>query len=122
MTSFYLPSKRLVSIESVSISSIYANVLEGTPDAISQHYRAHFAENLQRGYGARLVIVEPPEGRLPAYRVVVNLVSDPVVRDDFLSSVVLCWFQRSLAENLVEAIERIAADLDWEKISTGWGG
>jgi len=114
---FKLDSGRSVSIESVSIRSIYENYLEGDPDYISAEIWRRTPGQLEEEFGAGVTILKPLVERLPNYRFVVVLRSRPLpstIPEDY-SYMTICWFQTGLNGSLVEMVQEAVRALQWEK-------
>ncbi len=70
------------------------------------------------GSGIGFVLLEPDEGRLPAYQVFVDLLSVVPVQNGNFSRLVCCWFEDTAPEKLVECIAMKIQNVDWNKRAT----
>ena len=119
---FTLDSGRVVSIETISIRNTYESLLEGNPLHIREIIWQRTVDHLRRDFGEDVLILKPSEPKLPDYRFVAVMHSDPLPapypRD--YSYVKLCWFQDGVNGNLVEFVWQAAKGLDWEKHAKNW--
>ena len=119
---FTLDSGRVVSIETISIRNTYENILEADPRHINEFIWKRTLDQLRREFGEHVLILKPFEPRLPAYRFVAVMHSEPLSDrgpTDY-SYVTLSWFQDGLNGNLVDLVRQAAKGLDWEKHAKNW--
>lgn len=119
---FELDSGRVVSIETISIRNTYESLLEADPRHLNEFIWKRTVDQLRREFGEHVLILKPFEPRLPAYRFVAVMHSDPLPDRGPMdySYVKLCWFQDGLNGNLVELVRQAAKGLDWEKHAKNW--
>jgi hypothetical protein len=115
--SFKLYSGRLVRIEWISIKNTYSGVLEGNRDFISAHIWKETPARLEREFGPRVLILKPITPRLPSYRYVVELRSDPFSEKPSQdgSYLIICWFQDGISKNLIEDILVRTKGFHWDE-------
>ena len=112
-------SGRTVYVEEIRITSSTLGYIAGSKDAIHDVIK-HHAERVREqfpGHGAFL-IKPTPEGALPAFIVIVALVSQPVCDPaaDF-SSLVFSWLSDDLGSSLPELIGREIQGIPWDKLA-----
>ncbi len=119
---FELDSGRLVSIETISIRNTYESLLEADPRHLNEFIWKRTLDQLRREFGEHVLILKPLEPRLPDYRFVAVMHSDPLpapIAEDY-SYVKLSWFLDSLNGNVVELVRQAAKGLDWGKHAKNW--
>jgi hypothetical protein len=116
----HLDCGRDVFVEEIRIASSTLGYIAGSKDAIRDDVIKHHAERVREqfpGHGAYLI--KPiPEGALPAFIIIVALVSQPVCdpAGDF-SSLVFSWLSDDLDSSLPELIGREIQGIPWDKIA-----
>ena len=117
---YRLDCGRTVYIEEIRITASTIGYLAGSKDAIRADVIKRHAERVREqfpGHGAFL-IKPTPEGALPAFIIIVALVSQPVCDPaaDF-SSLVFSWLSDDLGSSLPELIGREIRDIPWDQIA-----
>ncbi len=116
----HLDSGRTVYVEEIRITSSTLGYIAGSKDAIRDDVIKRHPERVREqfpGHGAFL-IKPTPEGALPAFIIIVALVSQPVCDPaaDF-SSLVFSWLSDDLGSSLPELIGREIRDIPWDQIA-----
>src|ERR1035437_661436 len=117
---YRLDCGRDVQVQEIRITSSTLGYIAGSKDAIRDDVIKHHAERVREqfpGHGAFLI--KPiPLGALPAFIVIVALVSQPVCDPaaDF-SSLVFSWLSDDLDSSLPELIGREIRDIPWDQIA-----
>ena len=117
---YRLDSGRTVYIEEIRITASTIGYLAGSTDAIRAEVIKRHPERVREqfpGHGAFL-IKPTPEGALPAFIIIVALVSQPVCDPaaDF-SSLVFSWLSDDLDSSLPELIGREIQGIPWDKLA-----
>jgi hypothetical protein len=117
---YRLDCGRDVLVEEIRITPSTLGYLAGSTDAIRAEVIERHPERVREqfpGHGAFLV--KPiPEGALPAFIIIVALVSQPVCDPaaDF-SSLVFSWLSDDLDSSLPELIGREIQGIPWDKLA-----
>lgn len=115
---FPLKSGRKVSVQQFLVRSSSLGVLEGNPVFIRQHALKTASKEAERIFGPScgFLLIEPPEGALPAYQVYVELLSyTPVRPGSDCSGLVVSWFDSSVPKDPEAHLSVRLQDIDWEK-------
>jgi hypothetical protein len=115
---FPLKSGRKVSVQQFLVRSSSRGILEGSPVFIRQHTLKTASKEAERIFGPDygFLLMEPPEGALPAYQVYVELLSyTPVRSGSDCSGLVVSWFEPSVPKDPEALISVRLQDIDWEK-------
>jgi hypothetical protein len=116
----YLPLKsgRKVSVQQFLVRSSSLGVLEGSAAFIRQHALKSASKEVERlfGPGCGFLLVEPPEGALPAYQIYVELLSYTPERPGAdCSSLIISWFESSVPKDPEAHILARIQDVVWEE-------
>jgi hypothetical protein len=116
----HLDCGRDVFVEEIRITASTIGYLAGSTDAIRAEVIKRHPERVREqfpGHGAFL-IKPTPEGALPAFIIIVALVSQPVCDPaaDF-SSLVFSWLSDDLDSSLPELIGREIQGIPWDKLA-----
>ena len=117
---YRLDSGRTVYVEEIRITPSALGCLAGSKDAIRAEVIERHPKRVRDqfpGHGAFL-IKPTPEGALPAFIIIVALVSQPVCDPaaDF-SSLVFSWLSDDLGSSLPELIGREIQGIPWDKLA-----
>src|ERR1019366_1332739 len=117
---YRLDSGRTVYVEEIRITPSALGCLAGSKDAIRAEVIERHPKRVRDqfpGHGAFL-IKPTPEGALPAFIIIVALVSQPVSDPaaDF-SSLVFSWLSDDLDSSLPELIGREIRDIPWDMLA-----
>ena len=117
---YRLDCGRDVLVEEIRITSSTLGYIAGSKDAIRDDVIKRHPERVREqfpGHGAFL-IKPTPEGALPAFIIIVALVSQPVCDPaaDF-SSLVFSWLSDDLGSSLPELIGREIQGIPWDKLA-----
>lgn len=114
-----LASGREVSLERLLIEDIYTGVTAGSPEELRQiliDIPLERVQTLDDG-DVPFFMIEPPEGEMPRFAVIVELNSDKPVRDgddDDCSDLNVCWFVAEFPRDIVAHVSAMVRDVDWD--------
>ena len=114
-----LASGRTVSLERLIIEDIYTGVTAGSPEELRQILIDIPLERVQAldDEEAPFYMIDPPEGNMPRFAVVVELNSDRPVRDGDdgdCSDLNVCWFVDEFPTDILAHVSEMIKDLDWD--------
>ena len=115
---FSLKSGRKVSLQQILMRSSTLGVLEGNPTFIRQHKLKNARKEAEGifGAGCGFLLLEPPEGPLPAYQIYVELLSYTPVRPGAdCSGLICCWFEDAIPKDPEAYVISRTQDVIWEK-------
>lgn len=125
MAGYRLPNGREVTLSLFKMVGAYSGVLEGSLEVVSQAIR-----NSLPGRAASmlpparpLAIVRPPNGELPKWFCVAELISRKGVHHndpDYNSRLYACWFVADTARSIDAMIESTLPHLDWERLASDY--
>jgi hypothetical protein len=114
-----LATGRTLSLERLIIEDIYTGVTAGSPEELRQILIDIPLERVQAldDEDAPFYMIEPPEGNMPRFAVIVELNSDKPVRDGDdgdCSDLNVCWFTDEFPTDIVAHTSEMIKDLDWD--------
>jgi hypothetical protein len=114
-----LATGRTLSLERLIIEDIYTGVTAGSPEELRQILIDIPQERVEAldDEDAPFYMIEPPEGDMPRFAVIVELNSDKPVRDgdvDDCSDLNVCWFTDEFPIDIVAHVSEMIKDLDWD--------
>ena len=94
-----------------SIEDIRDDIIKRLPERVREHFPAC------TGGHCGLFIKPVPEGELPAYTFMVDLVCYQSVSDpsNDISSLIVCWLGDDVETSLPDLIDREISSVDWER-------
>lgn len=114
-----LASGRTVSLERLIIEDIYTGVTAGSPEELRQILIDIPLERVQAldDEDAPFYMIDPAEGDMPRFAVIVELNSDKPVRDGDdgdCSDLNVCWFTDEFPADILAHVNATIKDLDWD--------
>lgn len=117
---FVLPNGREIFLVELEVSQTYRGQLEGSPETATPRIlrRLRQAPSEELPHAWPLLVLEPTEFPLPNFRFVAKLISRSAVRTtdaDYSSELFLCWFNAKIGVDIMDEIERVLQQVDWEE-------
>lgn len=120
---YRLDCGREVTLEGCCIAPSTLGVIEGSIEYIRDDIIKRLSERVQKHFPActgghcGLFIKPTPEGELPAYTFMVDLVCYQSVSDpsNDISSLIVCWLGDDVETSLPELIDREISSVEWER-------
>ena len=117
---YRLDCGRVVSVEGCYISPTTLEIIEGSKEHIRDGILERLPERARRHFPAEncgLFIKPVPEGALPVYAFMVDLVCYEPVSDpaNDISSLVVCWLGDDIFTSLPELIGNAIHSVEWDK-------
>jgi hypothetical protein len=114
-----LASGRTVSLERLIIEDIYSGVTAGSPEELRQILIDIPLERVQSldDEDSPFFMIDPPEGEMPRFAVIVELNSDKPVRDGDdgdSSDLNVCWFVDEFPVDILALVSAMIKDIDWD--------
>jgi hypothetical protein len=114
-----LASGRIVSLERLIIEDIYTGVTAGSPEELRQILIDIPLERVQAldDEDAPFYMIDPEDGDMPRFAVIVELNSDRPVRDGDdgdCSDLNVCWCTDAFPADIAEHVSAMIKDIDWD--------
>ena len=114
-----LASGRIVSLERLIIEDIYTGVTAGSPEELRQILIDIPLERVQAldDEDAPFFMIDPVDGDMPRFGVIVELNSDKPVRDGDdgdCSDLNVCWFADGFTRDILAHVSDMVRDVDWD--------
>jgi hypothetical protein len=114
-----LATGRTLSLERLIIEDIYTGVTAGSPEELRQILIDIPLERVQAldDEDAPFYMIDPPDGDMPRFAVIVELNSDKPVRDGDdgdCSDLNVCWFVDEFPTDILAHIGARIKNIDWD--------
>jgi len=117
---FRLDSGREVSLEGCCVEPSALEFLSGSREKIRDRLIERLPKRVRQHHpneNCGLFVKAVPDGELPVYFFMVDLVSYQPVSDPHadMSSLVVCWLNDDIETNLPDLIDREISSVEWDK-------
>jgi len=124
---FQLDCDRVVTLEECYISISDIGRIEGGKEAIRPEVLRMLPDRIKKKFPGSyygILIKSPADNTLPAYVFMVSLICNQSVGknpDEYLSGLVVCWFQESIDTALSDSIANEIHSVEWDKYAVDFG-